>query len=70
MLQVVGAIAHFEPCLISECSTDGIAEARAKIKRLSRQPIDMKKADAALKLVEAQASPTGETRQLGINRSP
>lgn len=70
MFQVVGAIAHFEPCLISDGSTDGIAEPLAKIKRPSRQPTDTKKADAALNLVEAQAGPPGETRQLSINRSP
>jgi DNA invertase Pin-like site-specific DNA recombinase len=69
IFNVFGAIAHFERRLISERTKDGIAAARAKGKRPGRQPLDMKKVDAALKLVEAQVSPTEAARQLGIGRS-
>jgi transcriptional regulator of acetoin/glycerol metabolism len=34
-----------------------------------RQPLDMTKVDAALKLVEAKVSPAEAARQLGIGRS-
>lgn len=64
-----GAIAHFERRLISERTRDGIAAARAKGKRPGRQPLDMNKVDAALKLVEAKVSPAEAARQLGIGRS-
>lgn len=69
IFHVFGAIAHFERRLISERTKDGIAAARAKGKRSGRQPLDMKKVDAALKLIEAQVSPTEAARQLGIGRS-
>jgi DNA invertase Pin-like site-specific DNA recombinase len=69
IFHVFGAIAHFERRLISERTKDGIAAARAKGKRPGRQPLDMKKVDAALKLIEAQVSPTEAARQLGIGRS-
>ena len=69
IFHVFGAIAHFERRLISERTKDGIAAARAKGKRPGRQPLDMKKIDAALKLIEAQVSPTEAARQLGIGRS-
>jgi DNA invertase Pin-like site-specific DNA recombinase len=64
-----GAIAHFERRLISERTKDGIAAARAKGKQPGRQPLDMSKVDAAIKLVEAKVSPTEAARQLGIGRS-
>ena len=69
IFHVFGAIAHFERRLISERTKDGIAAARAKGKRPGRQPLDMKKVYAALKLIEAQVSPTEAARQLGIGRS-
>lgn len=69
IFHVFGAIAHFERRLISERTKDGIAAARAKGKRPGRQPLDMKKVDAALKLIETQVSPTEAARQLGIGRS-
>jgi DNA invertase Pin-like site-specific DNA recombinase len=61
--------AHFERRLISERTRDGIAAARAKGKQPGRQPLDMSKVDAAIKLVEARISPTEAARQLGIGRS-
>lgn len=69
VFHVFGAIAHFERRLISERTRDGIAAARAKGKRPGRQPLDMNKVDAALKLVEAKVSPAEAARQLGIGRS-
>ncbi|MCF8710140.1 recombinase family protein [Rhizorhapis sp. SPR117] len=69
IFHVFGAIAHFERRLISERTKDGIAAARAKGKRPGRQPLDMSKVDAAIKLVEARISPTDAARQLGIGRS-
>lgn len=69
VFHVFGAIAHFERRLISERTRDGIAAARAKGKRPGRQPLDMAKVDAALKLVEAKVSPAEAARQLGIGRS-
>lgn len=69
IFHVFGAIAHFERRLISERTRDGIAAARAKGKRPGRQPLDMTKVDAALKLVEAKVSPAEAARQLGIGRS-
>ena len=39
------------------------------IKRPGRQPLDMSKVDAAIKLVEARVTPTEAARQLGIGRS-
>jgi DNA invertase Pin-like site-specific DNA recombinase len=65
---VFGAIAHFERRLISERTRDGIAAARAKGKQPGRQPLDMSKVDAAIKLVEASISPTEAARQLGIGQ--
>jgi DNA invertase Pin-like site-specific DNA recombinase len=52
IFHVFGAIAHFERRLISERTRDGIA-ARAKGKQPGRQPLDMSKVNAAIKLVEA-----------------
>ena len=69
IFHVFGAIAHFERRLISERTRDGIAAARAKGKQPGRQPLDMSKVDAAIKLVEARISPTDAARQLGIGRS-
>ena len=69
IFHVFGAIAHFERRLISERTRDGIAAARAKGKRPGRQPLDMTKVDAAIKLVEARISPAEAARQLGIGRS-
>lgn len=69
IFHVFGAIAHFERRLISERTKDGIAAARAKGKRPGRQPLDMARVDAAIKLVEARISPTEAARQLGIGRS-
>lgn len=69
IFHVFGAIAHFERRLISERTRDGIAAARAKGKQPGRQPLDMSKVDAAIKLVEARISPTEAARQLGIGRS-
>jgi DNA invertase Pin-like site-specific DNA recombinase len=53
IFHVFGAIAHFERRLISERTRDGIAAARAMGKQPGRQPLDMSKVDAAIKLVEA-----------------
>ena len=69
IFHVFGAIAHFERRLISERTKDGIAAARAKGKRPGRQPLDMDRVEAAIKLVEAQTSPTEAARQLGLGRS-
>ena len=69
IFHVFGAIAHFERRLISERTRDGIAAARAKGKLPGRQPLDMSKVHAAIKLVEASISPTEAARQLGIGRS-
>lgn len=69
VFHVFGAIAHFERRLISERTKDGIAAARAKRKRPGRQPLDMKKVEAAITLVEAKSSPAEAARQLGIGRS-
>lgn len=69
VFHVFGAIAHFERRLISERTKDGIAAARAKGKRPGRQPLDMSKVNAALKLIEAKVPPAEAARQLGIGRS-
>lgn len=69
VFHVFGAIAHFERRLISERTKDGIAAARAKGKRPGRQPLDMSKIDAAIKLVQSNVSPTEVAKQLGIGRS-
>jgi DNA invertase Pin-like site-specific DNA recombinase len=69
IFHVFGAIAHFERRLISERTKDGLAAARAKGKRPGRQPLDSKKVEAAIKLVEAKVSPTEAARQLGFGRS-
>ena len=69
IFHVFGAIAYFERRLISERTRDGIAAARAKGKLPGRQPLDMGKVDAAIKLVEARVSPAEAARQLGIGRS-
>ncbi len=69
IFHVFGAIAHFERRLISERTKDGIEAARAKGKLPGRQPLDMGKIEAALKLVEARISPAQAARQLGIGRS-
>jgi DNA invertase Pin-like site-specific DNA recombinase len=66
---VFGAIAHFERRLISERTKDGIVAARAKGKLPGRQPLDMKKVEAAIKLVEAKTPPAEAARQLGLGRS-
>jgi len=69
VFHVFGAIAHFERRLISERTKDGIAAARAKGKRPGRQPLDMKKVEAAIKLIEAKTPPAEAARQLGLGRS-
>jgi DNA invertase Pin-like site-specific DNA recombinase len=69
IFHMFGSIAHFERRLISERTKDGIMAARAKGKLPGRQPLDMTKVDAAIKLVEARTSPTEAARQLGIGRS-
>ena len=55
--------------LIAERTKDGIAAARARGKHPGRQPVDLEKVAAALKLVEAGLSPTVAARQLGLGRS-
>ena len=69
VFHVFGAIAHFERRLIAERTKDGIAAARARGKRPGRQPVDVDKVMAALKLVEAGLSPTVAAKQLGLGRS-
>lgn len=69
VFHVFGAIAHFERRLISERTKDGVAAARAKGKLPGRQPLDMSKVDAAIKLIEARVTPAEAARQLGIGRS-
>ena len=69
VFHVFGAIAHFERRLIAERTKDGIAAARARGKHPGRQPVDLEKVAAALKLVEAGLSPTVAARQLGLGRS-
>ena len=69
VFHVFGAIAHFERRLISERTKDGVAVARAKGKRPGRQPLDMRKVEAAITFVEAKTCPTEAARQLGIGRS-
>ena len=69
IFHVFGAIAHFERRLIAERTKDGIAAARAKGKRPGRQPLDVDRIAAALKLVAAGLSPTAAARQLGLGRS-
>ena len=67
IFHVFGAIAHFERRLISERT--GIAAARAKGRLPGRQPLDMDKVEAAIKLIDARISPTQAAKQLGIGRS-
>lgn len=69
VFHVFGAIAHFERRLISERTKDGIAAARAKGKRPGRQPLDQKKVEAAITLIEAKTAPAEAARQLGFGRS-
>jgi DNA invertase Pin-like site-specific DNA recombinase len=69
IFHVFGAIAHFERRLISERTKDGIVAARAKGKRPGRQPLDMKKIEAAMKLIEAKTTPKEAAEQLGLGRS-
>jgi DNA invertase Pin-like site-specific DNA recombinase len=69
IFHVFGAIAHFERRLISERTKDGVAAARAKGKRPGRQPLDMKKVEAAIKLIEAKTPPAEAAKQLGLGRS-
>jgi DNA invertase Pin-like site-specific DNA recombinase len=69
VFHVFGAIAHFERRLISERTKDGVAAARAKGKRPGRQPLDMRKVEAAIKLIAAETSPAEAARQLGLGRS-
>jgi len=63
------SLGHFERRLIAERTKDGIAAARARGKRPGRQPVDMNKVKAALKLVEAGLSPAEAAKQLGLGRS-
>lgn len=69
IFHVFGAIAHFERRLISERTKDGNAAARARGKRPGRQPLDMKKVEAAMKLIEAKTPPAEVAKQLGLGRS-
>jgi len=69
IFHVFGAIAHFERRLISERTKDGIAAARAKGKLPGRQPLDVKRVEAAIKLIEARMPPAEAARQLGLGRS-
>lgn len=69
VFHVFGAIAHFERRFISERTKDGIAAARAKGRMPGRQPLNMDKVEAAIKLIEASISPTEAAKQLGIGRS-
>ena len=69
VFHVFGAIAHFERRLIAERTKDGIAAARVRGKVPGRQPLDVDKVQAALKLVEAGLSPTKAASQLGLGRS-
>ena len=69
IFHVFGAIAHFERRLISERTKDGIAAARAEGRKPGRQPLDVKKLDAALTLIEANTPPAQAAKQLGLGRS-
>jgi DNA invertase Pin-like site-specific DNA recombinase len=69
IFHVFGAIAHFERRLISERTKDGIAAARARGKHPGRQPLDVAKVEAAIKLMEAGIPPAEAAKQLGIGRS-
>ncbi|MCD1265397.1 invertase [Shinella sumterensis] len=69
IFHMFGAIAHFERRLISERTKDGVAAARVQGKRPGRQPLDMKKVEAAMKLVCAGTSPVEAARQLSLGRS-
>lgn len=69
VFHVFGAIAHFERRLISERTKNGIAAARARGRRPGRRPLDQKKVEAAMKLIEAKVSPTEAARQLDLGRS-
>jgi DNA invertase Pin-like site-specific DNA recombinase len=69
VFHVFGAIANFERRLIAERTKDGIAAARARGKQPGRQPLDIDKIAAALKLVQAGLSPTAAAKQLGLGRS-
>ena len=69
IFHVFGAIAHFERRLISERTKDGVAAARTKGKRPGRQPLDTKKVEAAIKLIEAKTTPAEAAKQLGLGRS-
>lgn len=68
IFHVFGAIAHFERRLISE-RTKTASRPRAKGKLPSRQPLDMKRVEAAIKLIEAKTTPAEAARQLGLGRS-
>lgn len=63
-----GAIAHFERRFIAGRTKDGIAAARAKGKRPGRQPHDVDRIAAVLKLVAAGLSPTATAHQLDLGR--
>ena len=69
VFHVFGAIAHFERRLIAERTKDGIAAARDRGKRSGRQPLDVNRISAALKLVAAGLSPTAAAHQIGLGRS-
>jgi DNA invertase Pin-like site-specific DNA recombinase len=69
VFHVFGAIAHFERRLISERTRDGIAAARAKGRMPGRQPLDIDKVQAAIKLIEARVPPAQAAKQLGLGRS-
>ncbi|OCP34922.1 recombinase family protein [Ensifer sp. LC163] len=69
IFQVFGAIADFERRLISERTKDGVAAGKAKGRRPGRQPLDMKKVDAAIELIATGSTPTEAAKQLGLGRS-
>jgi len=66
---VFGAITHFERRLIAERTKGGIAAARARGKVPGRQPVDIDRVQAAIKLVKAGLSPTKAASQIGLGRS-
>ena len=69
VFHVFGSIAHFERRLIAERTKDGIAAARARGKRLDRQPLAADKIAAALKLVESRPLANGRCHALGLGCS-
>lgn len=69
IFQVFGAVADFKRRLISERTKDGVATTSAKGRRPGRRPLDMKKVEAAIKLIATGSTPTEAAKQLGLGRS-